>query len=253
MSTSIFRELALVQTREMFRDLKTLFMTVLYPFVILAIFLFVGAVTPRSGSGPGMQAMAIAMTLFLCVGSFGFFGVAIPLISLRERGTLRLLSTTPLRRATLLVSQAPGRVAVVLGQLAVIIGIGVGIGAVTLANIPMLLVTCVLGMTVFAALGYLIGGRAPSTEATNTVTAVGLVVLMFLSGLVFPLGGLPSVLQDVMRVLPTTYLGDMLRHFSVGATAQYPFLLGAGVILAFAAGLAALAVWTFRWDAGEAA
>jgi ABC-2 type transport system permease protein len=251
--TSIFRELALVQTREMFRDLKTLFLTVLYPFVILAIFMFVGAVTPKSPGGPSIQTMSIAMTLFLCVGSFGFFGLAVPLVAMRERGTLRLLSTTPLRRATLLASQVPGRAAVAAGQIVVIVGIGLGMGAVTLASVPTLLAACLLGLVLFASLGYLVGGRAPSSESTSTMTAIGLVVLMFASGLVFPLGSLPAGVGAAARFLPTTYLGDMLRHATLGTPAQYAPLLGVGVVLAYAAVFAAIAVRTFRWDAGERA
>jgi len=250
---AIYRELALAQAREMFRDLKTLFLTVLYPFVILALFLFVNAVTPEHPGGPSADAMAIAMTLFLSTGAVGFFGIATPLVALRERGTLRLLSTTPLRRATLLAAQAPSRLAVAFGQLAVVIGIGLGLGAVTPSRIPMLLVTCLLGLVVFAALGYVIGGRAPSAESTSTIASIGLVLLMFASGLVFPLDSLPGAVQAAARVLPTTYLGDMLRHFALGVPAQYPPALGVAVILGFAAALAAVAVRTFRWDAGERA
>jgi ABC-2 type transport system permease protein len=251
--TSIFRELALVQTREMFRDLKTLFLTVLYPFVILAIFMFVGSVTPKSPGGPNIQALSIAMTLFLSVGSFGFFGLAVPLVAMRERGTLRLLSTTPLRRATLLASQVPGRAVVAAGQIVVIIGIGLAIGAVTFANIPMLRAACLLGLVLFASLGYLIGGRAPSSESTSTVTAIGLVVLMFASGLVFPIDSLPAGVSDVARFLPTTYIGDMLRHVTLGTPAQYAPLLGVGVVLAYSVVFAVIALRTFRWDAGERA
>lgn len=251
---AIYRELAVAQAREMFRDLKTLFTSVLYPFVILAIFLFAGSVTPgEHPGGPSFTTMSFAMTLFICVGSVGFFGIATPLVALRERGTLRLLSTTPLRRATLLAAQAPSRVAVALGQLAVIIGIGVALGAITPGRIPMLLVSCLLGLAVFGALGYVVGGRAPSAEATSTVAAIGLVVLMFASGLVFPLDAMPGPVQAALRVLPTTYLGDLLSHFALGLPAKYPIALGVAVILGFAALLAAVAVRTFRWDAGERA
>lgn len=253
MTATVFRELALAQAREMIRDLKTLFTSVLYPFVILAIFLLAGTVTPDRPGGPDFTAMAIAMTLFLCTGSVGFFGIAAPLVALRERGTLRLLSTTPLRRATLLAAQAPSRLAVAAGQLAVIIGIGVALGAVTPARIPLLLAVCLLGLAVFAALGYLIAGRAPSAEATNTVASIGLIVLMFASGLVFPLDAMPGAVQAVLRALPTTYLGDLLRHVTLGEPARYPIALGVAVILGFTALFAAIAARTFRWETGERA
>lgn len=250
---AIYRELALAQAREMFRDLKTLFATVLYPFAILAIFLFVDAVTPKHGDGPGFATMAIAMTLFLSTGAVGFFGIAVPLVQMRERGTLRLLSTTPLRRATLLASQAPSRLVVAAVQIAVILAIGLAIGAITPGRVPMLLFACVLGLLVFTPIGYLIGGRAPSSEATNTITALGVVVLMFASGLVFPLDSMPGMVQGALRVLPTTYLGDILRQATLGVPPQYPLALGIGVIAGFALLCAALAVRTFRWDAGERA
>ena len=250
---AVFRELALAQAREMFRDLKTLFATVLYPFAILAIFLLTAFVTPKTGNGPGFATMAISMTLFLCTGATGFFGIAVPLVQLRERGTLRLLSTTPLRRATLLAAQAPSRLVVTAFQIVVILAVGLAAGAIAPAQVPMLLLACVLGLVVFAPLGYFIGGRAPSSEATNTITALGVVVLMFASGLVFPLDGLPGVVQGALRVLPTTYLGDLLRQAALGVPPEYPLALGIGVIAAFGLLFSGLAVRTFRWDAGERA
>lgn len=254
MTTTTFHQLSLVQSREMFRDVKTLFLSVLYPFVLMALFFGIGSLTPDSGgAGPGVQQMSIALGLFMAMGSVAFFGTAAPLVGMRERGTLRLLSTTPVRPAMILAAQLPGRLLVAAGQLFVIIAFGLGIGYLDAGDIPMLLVSCLMGLAVFGSLGYLIGGRMPSLEATNQVTSFGLVLFMFTSGLIMPLASLPEMLRNVFQVLPTTYFADLLMHFSVGSAATHPPGLSLGVLAAYIAVFTVAALFTFRWDTGEKA
>jgi ABC-2 type transport system permease protein len=76
-----------------------------------------------------------------------------------------------------------------------------------------------------AAVGYAIAVSLPPT-ATNQVASFLSIGLLLFSPITFPLSRLPEVLQDVHRVLPVTYMADVMRG---GLTGHY----GASRLLAF--------------------
>jgi ABC-2 type transport system permease protein len=85
-----------------------------------------------------------------------------------------------------------------------------------------------------AAVGYAIAVSLPPT-ATNQVASFVSVGLLLFSPINFPLERLPVVLQDVHRVLPITYMADIMRG---GLTGQYDAnrTLAFGVVTAYCIG-----------------
>ena len=74
----------------------------------------------------------------------------------------------------------------------------------------------VVGAMAFTALGYVIASFAPTEESANFIVSAVQFPMMFLSGIFFPLQGLPDWLHTVASFLPLTYLGDALRQTMVG-------------------------------------
>lgn len=191
-------------------------------------------------------------SLVYALASVGVFGVAGPIISMRQQGILRLMRTTPVTRLTFVLAQVPARL---------ILGMGITICAlvaswvvwdVTLPQMASAFGTAMLGFWMLAAFGYLVGGTLNSAEASF---AVGSPVLTFgaIGGAVlFPLVGMPGWVQVLPPFIPLTYLADALRQqLGVGGPALFPLWLDLVVVLAITVAVTILAVRLFRWDVAE--
>lgn len=246
-------ELTHLQFREMWRDSRYFWFALIFPYFMLGIFLFVGAVVPQSPGGPDFTQLVIPIALFLAITSTALTITAGPLASLRSKGTLRLLGTTPVGAGRFLGTHMLVRLALALTQSVVLLGIAVGLGSVKLANLPFLFAVTLLGVLLFGSIGYLLGGRLSSPDmATNISTLVQLGAL-FLSGLAFPYAVLPDSAADVLSLIPTSMFADLMVRQMQGGSPVTPVWLSATVVLATSAVLATLAVRTFRWDDREAA
>ena len=93
----------------------------------------------------------------------------------------------------------------------------------------------VVGAMAFTALGYVIASFAPTEESANFIVSAVQFPMMFLSGIFFPLQGLPDWLHTVASFLPLTYLGDALRQTMVNgvpfATLQFDALVLGGWLI----------------------
>lgn len=252
MNTTATRELVGLQTREFVRDSKHFYFALIFPLGMMAMFLGIAELTPDTpGAEMGFGETVVPMTIFLSVTSVTFLATAAPLAAMRAKGTLRLLGTTPVGRTRMILTHIPARLGLVLFQVTALLCVGVAMDLVEPGTLPALFGTTLLGLLMFGALGYLMGGILPSAEsAANVSTAVQLAAL-FLSGLVLPLSMLPDTAESLLSYLPTTFFADLLIHQMPQGEPTHPVWLSVAVILATAAVLTALAVRTFRWDQGD--
>ncbi|MFE7295110.1 ABC transporter permease [Streptomyces sp. NPDC057579] len=207
--------------------------------------------TPDGGTPFDPIKVSLPAALLMALMSMSFFGTATPLIALRARGTLRLLGTTPLRRRTFVLAQAPVRLVLVAVQLVVLGVIAVALGFLPAVNAVRVLGTGFLGAVMLFTFGYLVASRMRNAEVANGVLAILMPLVLFVSGLFLPLDLLPDVVRDISKALPTTYLVDALAHDLTGATSTYGITLDWLVLLAGAVIFGGLAARLFRWDQGE--
>jgi ABC-2 type transport system permease protein len=189
---------------------------------------------------PGVLALAVVSTAFT--------GQAIQLGFDRRYGVLRLMATTPLGRGGLLAGRLLAVAAVEVLQVLVLGGVAVVLGWHPLAQGAVgplgLLLALAVGTAAFGALALLLAG---ALRAEAVLALANLVYLMLLGGggLLLPRQGLPGPLSAVVAVLPSAALGDAARAAALdGRVAFVPLL----VLLAWAAGAAALVTRTFRWS-----
>jgi ABC-2 type transport system permease protein len=213
--------------------------------VLLLTFLSLTDVLPKpDGVGDAVDFLFPGI-LALAVLSAALVGPAIATGFEREYGVLKRLGVTPLGRPAIVVAKTAAVLAVELIQVAVLTGVafvlgwrpdGVAvlgaIGGIALATVA------------FAGLGLLLGGRLPGL--TTLAAANGLyVVLLLVSGFVFPLEELPAAMRAVSRLLPSTALGEVLQgalRAGVDVGAQ-PWL----VLAVWAVLTPPLAARLFRW------
>ena len=102
-----------------------------------------------------------------------------------------------------------------------------------------LLLTDVIGVLPFCAIGLLIGALAPASGAPAIANLIFL-PMSFLSGLCIPIGLLPEVLQDVAPLWPAYHLGQLALEV-VGARNDGAALLHIATLMAITALCARLA------------
>ncbi|MFC4057770.1 ABC transporter permease [Planomonospora corallina] len=249
-----FAELTRANARELIRDPRNFFFVLVFPLIFMGLFMFMGMLNPGGGpGGPGgfdPVRSGIPAVLLMAFMSLAFFGTATPLISLRQKGTLRMLGTTPLSRTTFILAQAPVRFAIALGQLAALSAVALATGFLEPSAIGRLLVTCALGLAMLFAVGYLVAARMRNPELANGLLALVMPVTLMLSGVFLPMEIFPEGLRSVAGHLPTTYFADALRQDLVGV-AGGPIVTAWLVMAGVAVAAAAAAVALFSWTDGE--
>lgn len=165
----------------------------------------------------GMIALALAQG--------GLFGM-VDLVEIRRKGLLKRLRMTPVKMGLMGLSSMLVRFLLGVFQIVCLAVIGVlGFGANLHIDIPTLLIAFFVGSLAFNALGYLFSSFSKTMEAYMGVANIASFLMMFISGIFFPISSMPGWLQPVAHVLPLTYFVEGLRDGMVYgsglATADY--------------------------------
>jgi len=157
---------------------------------------------------------------------------------------LRRLGVTPLGRPRLVAAKVLSILAVEVVQVVVLTAAALALGWRPTGDASLAVGGVVLATVGFAGAGMLLGGTMPGL--TTLAAANGLyVVLLLVSGMIFPLEELPGAVQAVARALPSGALTELLQG-SLRADADFGD--GAWAVLAAWAVAAPLAaVRLFRW------
>jgi ABC-2 type transport system permease protein len=213
--------------------------------VLLLTFLSLTDVLPKpDGVGDAVDFLFPGI-LALAVLSAALVGPAIATGFEREYGVLKRLGVTPLGRPAIVVAKTAAVLAVELVQVVVLTGVALALGWRPDGPAVLTAVAAIALATVaFAGAGLLLGGVLPGL--TTLAAANGLyVVLLLVSGFVFPLEELPAAMREVSRLLPSTALGEVLQgalRAGVDVGAQ-PWL----VLAVWAVLTPPLAARLFRW------
>jgi len=153
---------------------------------------------------PGVLATSVLFTA-------AFAGVS--LVWDREFGFLREMMVAPISRASIIWGKCLGGAIVATGQSLILLAL---VGTVGIPYDPLLLLAltgCLfLGSLFLTALGVLLSTRIKTIQGAMPMLQLLITPMMFLSGSLFPLGGLPIWLSVVTRLNPLTYVVQPMRH-----------------------------------------
>lgn len=220
----------------------------------VAWLLLIGSLVGDAVADPatGTRVMQYATPSAMAMGAFfgTFPACAIAVGDAKERLLLKRLRTTPMTGSayvTGVVAAAAGLGAasaiITVGLAIVLYGVKLPAGAV----LP-ILVTLVLGLLTFCALGFAIAALTTSRRIAE-VSSIGLaVVLSFISGVYFVGGGLPDWLDAISRVFPLApFVTALQRAFDPAAIAQ-PWSPGdLAVVTAWGIAATVAGALAFRW------
>jgi len=262
------RAAAVVWQREMIRfvkDRSRILSSLAQP--LLFLFVLGSGLGSLLGGGSG----TVAFTTFLFPGVMAIsvlFTAAFAGISIvwdREFGFLREMLVAPVSTASILLGKALGGATVATLQCLVLLALA---GLVGVPYDPLMLLTMIgliflMGFMI-TALGLVLAARVRQIQSAMPLVQLVITPLMFLSGALFPLSGLPTWLAVLTHINPMTYAVEPLRsvvfdHLDVDAATRARFdpgiVWGTWVVpvgvqvlmtVGFCVALLALAVWRFR-------
>jgi ABC-2 type transport system permease protein len=166
---------------------------------------------------------------------------------------LKRLGATPLRRSELIAAKALAVGGILVLQVVVLVGVALALGwRIEGANLARagLLSLAGLGLAAFAFAGIGLAMAGRLRALTTLAVANGVFVLLLLvSGVVFPLTSLPAPVAGAARLLPSAALATLLRSaFDGSGTVVGPLL----VVSVWAVAMPLLATAVFRWDEEQA-
>ena len=227
--------------------------------------------------GSGLQSLSAASTGGVDLKTFIFPGVlciavlftamisSASLVWDRELGFLQEMLIAPVSRTSILLGKALGGASIAASQGVIVLALA---GLVGVPYDPALLLGA-LGLLVLvafsvSAFGMLVAVTIKQAQTFTWIMQLVVFPMVFLSGALYPVAGLPTWLEVLTRLNPLTYAVDAMRqlvfnHLEVSETArrtldtgvtwfgwQVPPLLEVAMVLLLGLAMLGVAVWRFR-------
>ncbi|MGW3966095.1 ABC transporter permease [Amycolatopsis sp. NPDC005003] len=176
---------------------------------------------PLAGAGGNFRGYLFPGVLLMAVQAPAL-AVGISLVWDRQAGFLRQMFVAPVRRGALVAGLCLGgaTAGTCYGVLVLVLAGAAGIPYD--ASLLLVLAELALVSFTFTAMGVLAAVCIRRIETFQVVINLALTPLLFLSGAVFPPGGLPGWLSTAVAVNPLTYAVDAIRRTLPGEAALLP-------------------------------
>jgi ABC-2 type transport system permease protein len=190
---------------------------------------------------------------FLIPGLIGFSILVSPMFSLvnisseyKKTKLFKQLSLTPLTKMEWLASKVLWYIVLTVASFLLMVTTGVLLFGAHVTLTVWLIPFLILGPTLFASLGMLVGTVTKNPETAGVIGNIVTFPMMFLAGTFFPISIMPQYLQSIAHVLPLYYIVEGLNNVMV-----YANYTGAVIDLAVVAAITififAAAVKMFKW------
>lgn len=218
------------------------------PLLVLVVFANIPQFAEPSGAFGGRSLMSIYLPVLIVfsLGGLALLGLTTPLISYREQGVLRRLSTTPVPPSWLLGAH------LIIGLVIAMVAIGLLIGITRVAfdvrgpgQLAGFVLALVLTAVALFGAGLWVSAVARTAQTGAVVSNALFLSMMFFAGLWIPRPVMAPVLRTISDYSP---LGAAVAALQSAWEGTFPggrplLLLGAYALLA-----AIGAVRTFRWE-----
>ena len=240
------------EQRSFWRNPQAAFFTFVLPIALLAI---LGAVDnePLPGQA-GVRAVDNLVPGIIVFGllAAAYGNLASSIAVLRDEGVLKRIRVTPLRRSTYLAGHVASSL-VISAMLSVVTVAGgwllFGVHLQARA-VPGVLLALVVGAACLCALGLAVSSFIPNGQAAAPITNASYVPLAIVSGVFYPMHGMPSWLNAIVGLFPVRRLADALRS-GFDPVHQAPIIRPAdlAVLAAWLVAGVLIAHRCFVWDA----
>jgi ABC-2 type transport system permease protein len=234
MSTSRMLRAYLMEARfEVWRTLRTpafLFPTIALPVMLYVLFGIVLNGDKVAASPAAALGLLGGFAMFSIIGP-GMFGIGIGFAMERQSGLVTLKRALPMPPAANLVGKLLSSMTIALLVMLALIGLALTFGhaSLTLAQGLKLLLTGMLGVVPFCALGLMVSTLVSGSGAPAVVNLIYF-PMIYLSG-VFPFG-LPKGLQSAAPTWPAFHINQLAR-FALDLPTTFDLRISALVLVAF--------------------
>ncbi|WCN37116.1 ABC transporter permease [Aneurinibacillus uraniidurans] len=172
---------------------------------------------------------------------------AFSLVREKERGTLEQLMVTPIRSAELIIGKLVPYVFIGLFSFSIVLITGVAwFGVPVKGSILLLITLSLLFLITSLAIGILISTISKTQMQAMQLSFATILPAVLLSGFMFPLETMPTVLQLFSAVIPLTYFMDILRGIFLKAVTIQELWHQTAMLAGFATLFCFLAIIKFR-------
>ena len=173
--------------------------------------------------------------------------MAVSVVRERERGTLEALIVSPIRRWELLLGKIIPNLVVAYGQMTMALLVAHYVFDVPIrGSLPLLYVLAMSFMLGTLGIGIFLSAVSRTVPQAMQLTFLTFLPSIYLSGLLFPIEGMPVVAQYLSAVIPLTYFLRIVRGIvlkGVGFSYLWPSLVP---LMIFGITIFTLAVLKFR-------
>jgi ABC-2 type transport system permease protein len=195
---------------------------------------------PRSNSSAGQMITWVFIPLIGISAAFAYE---------RQRGTLRRLLTTPTGRGTYLLGTILGFVFWALVQMTLLVTFGTLVMKVNWADNPAALAVILTASALAAAsLGTMLGTLVRTESQASGLSIMLGMVMALLGGCWYPIELFPSVMQNIVKILPTTWAMQGMLDILLRGQGVVGILPVAGVLLGFAVLFFVIGIWRFKYE-----
>jgi len=244
-----FGKLATLQTKLYLREPIAVFFTLLYGPLMLVIMGIIFGTAPRPElNGLSQMDISVPAYMALIIGITGLTAVPINAATRREAGVLRRFAATPLRPVVYFLADILAPLLVTLLGILFLLLLGLFAYQVRFHGQWLsLVVGIILSMLAFFSVGYAIAGIVPSARVAIVLGNVLIIPMAVFSGAFMPLEIMPQTVQNISRLMPLTYVVNLLRGLWFGEAwrnllPEVAVMLGMLVV-----GMLVVAL-TFKWE-----
>jgi ABC-2 type transport system permease protein len=245
------------QNKVFWRTPIAAFFTIVFPLMLLVLFTAIfgneeidgTGITPAQYFTPGLAVFAAVSASYTNLG----IGTAMA----RDNGILKRVRGTPIPPWAYIAGRVASAVYLAFIAMALMMTVGVIFYGVQIIGrtLPAALLTFVIGVGCFAALGMLVAALSPNGDAAPAITNGTLLPVAFISNIFFPVEDPPRWMEIAGNFFPLKAFAESFRDAFdpnlTGAQFHWPQI---GYMALWGVVAALLAIRFFRWEpsAGKA-
>lgn len=224
----------------MFRDIQTLFWSIVFPIALL-----VGLGIYYDNPAYSKQILAGVLCISVIFGALNItaFGV----LQQRKRGVYKLLKTTPFRIINFVTALTLARtvISLLVSLITLVTGMIFLEINIEIKELGLVCLLLILGTICFSALGFLVANFSENEGQVNMISNLITMPMIFMSEAFYTLDNSPEWIQKISNFSPFTYfvesINSVISNFELIATPVY-------ILSAFTIGFLFLSIVTFKWD-----
>jgi ABC-2 type transport system permease protein len=227
------------------------FFTMVFPLMLLVLFTAIFGNEVIEGLGvTTAQFFTPGLAVFAAV-SASYTSLAIGTAIARDNGILKRVRGTPIPPWAYMAGRVLSSVYLAFIAVAMMMGVGIAFYGVRLfpRTLVAALLTFVVGVACFAALGLFVAAIAPNGDAAPAITNATLLPIAFISDIFFPVQDPPRWMQIAGDFFPLKHFAGAFRDCfdptKTGAQFNWPAL---GVMVLWGVVATGLAVSFFKWE-----